>query len=376
MTNRMVSTKRSVSFLLAAQLLLQSSVAFAQSDDAMTKAARARFVEGVAQYDKGQFEAARASFLQAYALKKHPAVLLNIGQSSLKSDHAVDAAKAFQQFLRESQDIKPKQRADADKGLSEALRKVGRVEVSAPIGAEILLGDERVGTAPLAEAIIVEPGTHSIKMRMPDGATDMQTVAVGIGQKVPIKFGPVRSSGPVGAGSATANSGEAPPGDGTTDGDSGGSANASLATDSPGLFSRPKTMVPVVLGGIVAVGGFATFGVFAFARQSAMKNAETVEQTIRSNGGNAGTCASDDAAVVRKFGKACEVLADNREIVNTNSLLANVGLGVGVGGAVIALGWYLFAPKKQSEPAHVPPTAYILPSVGPGYSGFSAGGTF
>ena len=45
------------------------------ADDPTTEMARARFKEGVGFYDKGQFEQARASFLQAYALKKHPAVL-------------------------------------------------------------------------------------------------------------------------------------------------------------------------------------------------------------------------------------------------------------------------------------------------------------
>ena len=47
--------------------------------------ARARFKEGVEFYDKGQYENARLAFLQAYALKKHPAVLLNLAQSSAKA---------------------------------------------------------------------------------------------------------------------------------------------------------------------------------------------------------------------------------------------------------------------------------------------------
>ena len=75
-------------------------VAFAQ-DDAVTKAARARFQEGVADFDKGDYAAARAAFLEAYALKQHPAVLLNLAQSSLKSGHFLDAAKYFQKYLND-----------------------------------------------------------------------------------------------------------------------------------------------------------------------------------------------------------------------------------------------------------------------------------
>src|SRR6266850_1224616 len=80
--------------------------AFAQpADDPTIKAARARFQEGVGFYDKGEFENARAAFLQAYALRKHPAVLLNLAQSSLKSNHTLEASKYFQQYLRESQNL-------------------------------------------------------------------------------------------------------------------------------------------------------------------------------------------------------------------------------------------------------------------------------
>ena len=54
-------------------------------DDPVTMQARARFKEGVDFYDKGSYENARLAFLQAYALKKHPAVLLNLAQSSAKA---------------------------------------------------------------------------------------------------------------------------------------------------------------------------------------------------------------------------------------------------------------------------------------------------
>src|SRR6187431_2251336 len=81
-------------------------------DDAVTTQARARFKEGVEAFDKGKFEEARLSFLQAYALKKHPAVLLNLAQSSAKSGHPLEAAKYFQQFLKEATTATPAQRKD------------------------------------------------------------------------------------------------------------------------------------------------------------------------------------------------------------------------------------------------------------------------
>src|SRR5579883_3077497 len=102
---------------------------FAQAgaEDPTTAMARARFKEGVEFYDKGEYEQARAAFLQAYALKKHPAVLLNLAWSSLKSGHTLEAEKYFKQFLSDAKDITDKQRADANDGLSQARAKLGHI---------------------------------------------------------------------------------------------------------------------------------------------------------------------------------------------------------------------------------------------------------
>ena len=75
---------------VVAGYLVASPVARADEDPTTTAAARERFKEGVAYFDKKDFEKARAAFLQAYALKKHPAVLLNLAQSEVRSGHERD----------------------------------------------------------------------------------------------------------------------------------------------------------------------------------------------------------------------------------------------------------------------------------------------
>ena len=59
--------------------------AHAQPADAVTEVARQRYREGVKAYEAGRYEDARSAFLQAYALKRVPAVLLNLGQSELRT---------------------------------------------------------------------------------------------------------------------------------------------------------------------------------------------------------------------------------------------------------------------------------------------------
>jgi hypothetical protein len=79
--------------------------------DSVTVIARQRYNDGVAAFDAGRFEDARAAFLQAYALKHHPAVLLNLGQSEMRSGHYDDGGNHLQQFLRRAWPRRGRRRA-------------------------------------------------------------------------------------------------------------------------------------------------------------------------------------------------------------------------------------------------------------------------
>jgi hypothetical protein len=110
----------SVGYALGLGLLLLSPPARAEALDDITLEARTRFQEGVTLYDQGRFEAARVKFKQAYALKKHPDVLLNLGWSNLKSGHKDEAQAAFSDYLRGAKDVPQGKRAEAERGLAEA----------------------------------------------------------------------------------------------------------------------------------------------------------------------------------------------------------------------------------------------------------------
>src|SRR5215468_6371684 len=131
-------------FLAAAFAPVQARAA---GDDAQTAEARARFNEGVSLYDRGKYEAARAAFVQAYALKKHPDVLLNLAWSSLRSGHADEAQQQFEQYLSEMKDENPAKRAEAERGLAEAKAKTG-ADVTTTTAASV---PPPVAAAPPAE---------------------------------------------------------------------------------------------------------------------------------------------------------------------------------------------------------------------------------
>ncbi len=362
-------------------------------DDAVTVQARARFKEGVDFYDKGQFENARLAFLQAYALKKHPAVLLNLAQSSAKAGHPLEAAKYFQQFLKESTSVTPQQRADAEGGLAEVRQKLGRIEIVAPSGTDITLDEkERLGTTPFPEPLDVEPGGHSLR-----SSNETVRVTANAGQKVQARFG----GGP----STPAVVPVVPPGTGPT----------TPATDPPlteppperakhtNLLSPPANMTPVVIGLVAGGIGLAGAIIFAAFKADSQTKANSVAGEIRdaairrSYDGDGdgrpdakGVCNDTSAAVVKDFGNACATLKENNDKVDTNATIANVSLVVMGVGLLTAAGWYLFAPKREDQQSgaagaksdqarrdSVRPTPPILvPYAGYGNGGFVLSGSF
>lgn len=356
----------------------------AQADDATTKAARARFLEGVDAYDKGQYESARASFLQAYALRKHPAVLLNLAQSCLRSGHHFEALKYFQQFLHDSSSVTPAQRSDAEKGIAEARGGIGRLEISAPTGAEISVDGAVVGTAPLNEPVDVEPGSHTVRARLSDGTTDTKTLSPGAGDKLKVVFTPPSSNAAVAAppretpeAEAQAAPQEAPEPDVTE--------YERPAAGTTGLFSPPKSMAPVYIGAGVAVAGFATAVLFGVVfKGNAEDAAASVRRQILDNIGDyrpsdgTGICSSTEPAVVTKFGAACNALRENNDTIDTNALVGNIGVGVGIAGAAFALGWYLFAPKRGAASDEAARGRLLMPKplVGHGVRGLGLQGSF
>lgn len=148
-------------------------------EDAATQMARERFQEGVEFFDMKQFDRARAAFLQAYALKRHPAVLLNLAQSELRSGFEADAAKHFAQYLREQKDSPGAEIETAEKGLGSAKAHAAEVQLSvAEDGASISVEGVTEGLSPLPGPIYLKPGTRTITARKGPREGSLQITAV------------------------------------------------------------------------------------------------------------------------------------------------------------------------------------------------------
>src|SRR5690606_11634878 len=142
-------------------------------------------------------------------------------------------------------------RKDAESGLADARQKLGRIEVVAPSGTEITLDDsDKLGTAPLAEAVDVEPGAHTLR-----SPTETVRVVATAGQVVQAKFedssGASAAAVPAaGAAPGTDASGDSPVGSGSDYGD--GPPEADTGASRKNLLARPENMTPVYVGAAAA----------------------------------------------------------------------------------------------------------------------------
>ncbi|HEY3493729.1 MAG TPA: hypothetical protein VGK73_03540 [Polyangiaceae bacterium] len=369
--------------------------AHADDDATMTAAARERFKEGVTYFDQRQYEKARAAFLQAYALKKHPAVLLNLAQSELRSAHERDAAKHFAAYLREATDASPAERDAAQAGLATAKAAIGEVSVNAEQGSDILVDGASEGTAPLPGPLYVDPGTHSFEAKKGDRTTK-QTLSLKAGDTKELKLA-FAAEPPSPAVAATATAAK-PPQDATAPGtDPTEQAPAATGKRDPFLHWLLTSPAGVISGSATLLLGLGAGG-FAVAATLSYGDADDTAQQIKdatlvdmipSQGVctdprevlmNAGYMGDVEARAL-KYEDACQQHVDSKDQGDTFKTIA-IASGVGAGVmAVTTVVLYFTTAPKTSQAAEKPkrdgrPSYAVTPWVAPDSAGLSLGGRF
>jgi hypothetical protein len=412
----------------AARLLCALGVALSFStprlshaqDDATIEMARQRFREGVQFYDSRQFEKARLAFLQAYAIKPHPSVLLNLAQSELRSGHPDDAASHFSQYLRTNTGATDAERQETTLGYNTAKSRVGEVALSVdPSGAEVLVDGNDKGVAPLADPLYLLPGSHTIEARSGDRHAS-KSITLGAGQSVTVQLqarsAMAAAGAPTGAEAPSSEPSEEteaapPPGPVETPAEQPPApepeepvAPPSGDTQGFGEWFASKPAAWVLAGvGVVGLGVGVTM---AFVASHDYDNANTLEKQIldawtsphpygekgsmsiidskRVSKSPCSLAPSDAAAIgstterYDTYGTACAEYTSNKNGGDTARTVAIVGSAVG-GAALIGTVIYYFAdrrtPKKEAGGGggfH----AHIVPWTGPTGAGVGVFGSF
>ncbi len=332
--------------------------------DAATEMARKRFEEGVRLFDQGEYQQAQAAFLQAWALKKHPAVLVNLAQCELRAGEHVSAARHFVKYLRNYPDTPPDQQELARKGLAEARQHTGQLEIEVgQEGAEVFVDGELIGRSPLPDLFDVAPGTHEVEIRFPGKPPSTQEVSVSAASSVPVSF---ESTPPPG-------SPKPPP---------------SVQVESSGRqpFLPWATSDPVAWATLGATGLGLGLGVtFSFMASSAAEDADSATAQIsavasRDEGlanyqgqdRRANPCAGPVPITAETdYRPACSQLSDLLDTRDSRKSKMWLGFGLAaVGAAGTGVAYYLRSDRPHAD------VATVAPVWTPEFTGVGVAGSF
>jgi hypothetical protein len=313
-----------------------------ESSPAVADAARARFNEGVKLYGRKKYEQAMAAFLQAHALTKNPAVLINLGLTSLKLGSPLEAKRYFDKFQKEAKDPTPDQRSRVQTGITEARRSLGAVDVTAPEGAEVSVDGEPAGRAPLASPVDVLPGRHDVSSTTTSG-TKAETVTVSVGATVKVRLAAQRPSAPPNA----VLEPERGPSGGAPGGATQGIASSSAEGTTTSMFTPPETSWPVYVAGAIGLASFTAAIVLGGIGANADRNTESATAALLRNGKSPDSCNDPASAGDPTISGTCSTLRSGQRTSDDTKQPLLVTLAVGAGTTVFALGWYFLAPKAR-----------------------------
>jgi tetratricopeptide (TPR) repeat protein len=362
---RLIPSRAAAVLCLSACLALVSSArpSLAQSDGE-TEMARQRFREGVAHYDRQDYEKARLAFLQAYLLKPHPAVLLNLAQSELRAGRHAEAAANFSKYLRENPAAPALDHAKA--GFEEARQRVTELNVQVnATGASVSVDGSEAGRSPLPSMLYLMPGRHTILARKGSASAERVLDAIAgrreyialeleEGYAAQPALGPgAPSQGGLIAGTAANGQVGAEPGTDTGQGqgffDWVGSSPASVAT---------VTVAALALGTSAVLAGFASnrYAAANDARSQIMAALQghvegmvvAVDTVPCGANGIAngvvqfgpGVPAGTQQNLITQYSNACDLFTERSDSGDRLKTLSLVSLGVGAFAAIGTVVWY------------------------------------
>jgi Tfp pilus assembly protein PilF len=113
----------------------------ALAEPVITDEARRHFGAGVALLDDRdgpRYEEAYLAFRAAYAAAPSPKILGNLGLCAMMLERDGEAIDAYERYLREVEDIEPREREQIERDLETLRATAARLTVEAPAGTTIV----------------------------------------------------------------------------------------------------------------------------------------------------------------------------------------------------------------------------------------------
>lgn len=166
---------RIVSAFAVGAALLCASTAFAQQADF-----DAQVQHGIALRESNQSDAALEHLRRVWETTRYPRALAQIAVTEQTLGRWVEADRSFREVLALSAHPWVQQnRARIEQSLATVGEHIGEFEVSGvPPGTELWVDDQRMATTPLAAALRLTVGTHTLELRASGFVTARRTVLI------------------------------------------------------------------------------------------------------------------------------------------------------------------------------------------------------
>jgi len=337
--------KPAVVVAVASLLAVLGASGVCSGDDATTQAAQ-RYREGIAAFKRWDFDAARVSLLQAYALDPEPKYLWNLAITEAKANRPVDALGHFKAYLGLPVATE-EDRKKARPLIADAESKTGHLVVVAPANAVVSIDGSEITPFPPDGVIDVTSGRHVVEARL--GTNAMSSVAEpGAGDTVRVSLNLVGPPAPplLAEVQTAPSAATLPP----------GSAVAPTADSSPARTPASNARW-IVAGGLTIAGVASLFtgGVF-FA------NAGSEKATWQGLDAKTGPCPQPPVS------SSCIALKDAADARSRDQNLG--GVFVGAGAALVVAGivtWVVWPKSRDARDAMG--TGFVAPVVGSGGAG-------
>ncbi len=180
----LVRGHQNVSFFPMKLLMLTAGFVLFVGSVQAQEDARARFEAGVAAYDAKDYQSALAAFSDAYRIKPHPVVRLNIANCYERLGRHTEAEEQYQSFLEEMPDS-PKA-AEVKRSIARISKRIGTIQLDVdPPDATVTINGKSVQPN---QPHRVNAGRYTIEASAPGYASRSEEVAVPGGSQPEVRL--------------------------------------------------------------------------------------------------------------------------------------------------------------------------------------------
>jgi hypothetical protein len=289
------------------------------------KRIRDLFRKGSKALEARKYVEAQKTLEEAWSLRQTYDVAAALAQAESELGHYVKAAGYLDFCLK---NIAPAESEQTLQQLQQAFEEVKlhiavvRVSVNRD-GAEVSIGERRVGTSPLPSELFLEPGTLSVRARH-EGLEASDTLVTEAGGQYALDLSLAAPTSPA------AKLEPVPPPTAV--------APPSAPVDRGSTDREGPNLVPVVVGGTVFLLGVGTGLGLHFAATSDAEDADAIRKRTGANGCATGSADSSDCASLRSLAES----QDRNRNLSTASFIVG-------GAALVGTAAYWFWPRSKAE---------------------------